>query len=80
MNPLSPCTGSNTMRGHVLGRDVRLEGVLESVEVVEGNAVVSGANGPRPALYGCVFDVRLSASSVRPWKPPSKPITPWRPV
>ena len=26
-------------------------------------------------MYGCVFDVRLSARSVRPWKAPSKPIT-----
>ena len=26
-------------------------------------------------MYGCVFDVRLRASSVRPWKPPSKPMT-----
>ncbi len=29
-------------------------------------------------MYGWVFDVRLSASSVRPWKAPSKAITPWR--
>ena len=26
-------------------------------------------------MYGCVFEVRLRARSVRPWKPPSKPIT-----
>ncbi len=26
-------------------------------------------------MYGCVFDVRLIAMSVRPWKAPSKAIT-----
>ena len=26
-------------------------------------------------MYGCVFDVSVSASSVRPWKPPSNAIT-----
>ena len=31
-------------------------------------------------MYGCVFDVRVSDSSVRPWKPPSKAITAGRPV
>ena len=31
-------------------------------------------------MYGCVFDVRLSASSVRPWKPPSNATTAGRPV
>jgi hypothetical protein len=31
-------------------------------------------------LYGWVFDVRLSESSVRPWNPPSNAITAGRPV
>ncbi len=31
-------------------------------------------------MYGWVFEVRLSASSVRPWNPPSKATTPGRPV
>ena len=26
-------------------------------------------------MYGCVFEVSESESSVRPWKPPSKAIT-----
>ena len=26
-------------------------------------------------MYGCVFDVKLSESSVRPWNAPSKTIT-----
>ena len=33
-----------------------------------------------PVLYGCGFDVIVSASSVRPWKPPSNAITAGRPV
>ena len=31
-------------------------------------------------MYGCVFDVSERDSRVRPWKPPSKPITAGRPV
>jgi hypothetical protein len=31
-------------------------------------------------LKGCTFDVIVSASSVRPWKAPSKAITAARPV
>ena len=26
-------------------------------------------------MYGCVFEVRLSERSVRPWKPPSNAMT-----
>ena len=45
-----------------------------------GTRYTSGANGPSPALYGCVFEVSVSESSVRPWKPPSNAITAGRPV
>src|SRR4051794_2441076 len=45
-----------------------------------GTRYTSGANGPRPALYGCVFDVSDSDSIVRPWKPPSNAITAGRRV
>ena len=31
-----------------------------------GTRYTSGANGPKPALYGCVFDVSVSDMSVRP--------------
>ena len=31
-------------------------------------------------MYGCVFEVSDSDSSVRPWKPPSNAITAGRPV
>ena len=40
----------------------------------------SGANGPIPTLYGWDFEVIVSESSVRPWKPPSNAITAGRPV
>ena len=29
-------------------------------------------------MYGCVFDVIVSAIHVRPWKAPSNAMTPWR--
>ena len=64
--PPSPCTGLEDDRCHVLGRDARLEGVLERVEVGERNAVGLRRERPSPALYGCVLEVRLSASRVRP--------------
>ena len=40
-----------------------------------GTRYTSGANGPKPALYGWVFEVSVSDISVRPWKPPSNAIT-----
>ena len=45
-----------------------------------GTRYTSGANGPKPALYGCVFDVRVSDISVRPWNAPSNAITAGRRV
>ena len=69
----SPCTGSMTIAA--TSSAATRVGVLERLEVGEGKAVGLGREGAEPALYGCVFDVRLSASSVRPWKAPSKAIT-----
>ena len=40
-----------------------------------GARYTSGANGPSPFLYGCVFDVIVSAIHVRPWNAPSNAMT-----
>ncbi len=45
-----------------------------------GARYTSGANGPKPALYGLTLLVIVIARSVRPWNAPSKTTTAGRPV
>ena len=45
-----------------------------------GARYTSGANGPKPALYGCTLLVIVIVSSVRPWNALSKTTTAGRPV
>ena len=46
----------------------------------KGTWYTSGANGPKPALYGCTLPVRPTANRLRPWKAAPNAITPPRPV
>ena len=90
MNPPSPCTGSSTIAATFSAATCVTNArssaasaaslVMPRYSFGNGTRYTSGANGPRPALYGCVFEVSVSESSVLPWKPPSKPITAGRPV
>ena len=51
-----------------------------AVVLRERHAVDLGREWAEPALYGCVFEVSVMDSSVRPWKPPSNAISAGRPV
>ena len=85
MNPPSPCTGSITIAATVSAAtcvtSVRSSAASASAAdgpryaFGNGTRYTSGANGPKPALYGWVFEVSESDISVRPWKPPSNAIT-----
>ena len=90
MKPPSPCTGSKTIAATFSAAtcvtNARSSAASASALVMprysfgNGTRYTSGANGPSPALYGCVFEVSVSDRSVRPWKPPSKQISAGRPV
>src|SRR5207248_10497918 len=45
-----------------------------------GARYTSGANGPKPRLYGTTFEVSAIVRFVRPWNAWSKAITAGRPV
>src|SRR6476619_3797488 len=89
-NPPSPCTGSSTAQATVEGSTSALKShfkpaIASSVETPRygfgtGARYTSGANGPKPALYGFTFAVIVIVSSVRPWKALSKTTTAGRPV
>jgi 4-aminobutyrate aminotransferase/(S)-3-amino-2-methylpropionate transaminase len=65
-----------------------LSGVLGKAELMDapGDSAIGGTYVGNPVAQAAalavldVFEVSVSESSVRPWKPPSKPITAWRPV
>src|SRR5918999_2739619 len=90
MNPPSPCTGSSTAQATVEGSTSALNrcssaAIASSVDTPRygygaGTRYTSGANGPKPALYGLTLLVIVIASSVRPWNAYSKTTTAGRPV
>ena len=90
MKPPSPCTGSSTTQATVAGstsalNSCRSPAIASSVVTPRygygtGARYTSGANGPKPALYGFTLPVIVIVSSVRPWKALSKTTTAGRPV
>src|SRR6185436_12075487 len=88
--PPSPWTGSSSTQATVCGSTSDLKSffipaIAASVVTPRygygaGARYTSGANGPKPALYGCTLLVIVMVSSVRPWKALSKTTTAGRPV
>ena len=89
-NPPSPWTGSSSAQATVCGSTSDLKSffmpsIASSVETPRygygaGARYTSGANGPKPALYGFTLLVIVIVRSVRPWKALSKTMTAGLPV
>ena len=76
MKPPSPCTGSSTTQatdfGSIAARNSSSSASMAASDETPrygygaGTRYTSGANGPKPFLYGITFAVIVIASSVRP--------------
>ena len=90
MNPPSPWTGSSTTQATCSGETSCLNKWLRATSASSlvtprygygaGARYTSGANGPKPSLYGTTLAVSAMVRLVRPWKEWSKAITAVRPV
>src|SRR5207244_858153 len=90
MKPPSPWTGSSTTHATDSGATscFRSSSSPRSASSEDtprngygaGARYTSGANGPKPRLYGTTFEVSAIVRFVRPWKAWSKAITAVRPV
>src|SRR4051812_7965767 len=90
MNPPSPCTGSSTAHATVSGSTSPLKSRFSAARAWSsemprngygaGARYTSGANGPKPRLYGTTLAVIVIARSVRPWNALSNTTTAGRPV